>query len=247
MDQTQSATPGAKPIGLIVPPAAGAVPPDGPRMYPQLRFLASGLALGSIDRQGYDGVIDHVVQKARELAQAGVCAVSLMGTSLSFYRGANLNQRLIDEMSQATGLRCTTMSSAVLRGMRRLDMRSVAVATAYVDDVNQRLAAFLASEKIGVASMVGLGINDVAEVSRVSTQALAQLCAQAWNASHGKADGILLSCGGLVALDAVLQVEHELGVPVVASSPAGFWDVAGTAGVGGTPAGRGRLAATAWN
>lgn len=246
MDHTQTATPDTQAIGLIVPPADGAVPPDGLRMYPQLRFLARGLALGSIDRQGYDGVIDHVVQKARELAQAGACAVSLMGTSLSFYRGANLNQRLIDEMSQATGLRCTTMSSAILRGMRKLDMRSVAVATAYVDDVNQRLAAFLDSEEVGVASMQGLGINDVAEVSRVSTQTLVQLCARAWNASRSKADGILLSCGGLVALDAVLQVERELGVPVVASSPAGFWDVAGAAGVGGTPAGYGRLAATAW-
>lgn len=246
MDQTSPAVPD-RPIGLIVPPAGGAVPVDAKLMYPQLRFIAKGLALGSIDRQGYDGVIDHVVQKARDLAAEGASAISLMGTSLSFYRGTNLNQRLVEEMERATGLPCTTMSSAILRGLRKLRIGTPAVATAYVDDVNQRLAAFLDSEHIGAASVLGLGIKDVAEVGRVSTDTLVRLCMQAWDAAQGKADGILLSCGGLVTLDALVQVEQALGVAVVASSPAGFWDVAGTAGIDGVLQDCGRLAATPWN
>ncbi|UHL63197.1 aspartate/glutamate racemase family protein [Paralcaligenes sp. KSB-10] len=235
-----------KPIGLIVPPAAGEVPPDARIMYPGLRFIAKGLSLGTVDKQGYDQVIDHVIEKARALADEGVSAISLMGTSLSFYRGADLNQRLKDQMEQATGLPCTTMSYAILRGMRALGLKTVAVATAYVDDVNQRLAAFLGVEGIAVASTKGLGINGVREVGQVSTDTLVSLCLEAWDDAKGNADGIVLSCGGLIVQDALKQVERQLDVPVVASSPAGFWDVVGTAGLDSRTQGCGRLAASAW-
>ena len=35
----------AKTIGMIVPPAAGEVPPEPPVLYPDLTFVAEGLAL----------------------------------------------------------------------------------------------------------------------------------------------------------------------------------------------------------
>ncbi|TAL87178.1 MAG: arylmalonate decarboxylase [Candidimonas sp.] len=235
-----------KAIGLIVPPASAQVPVDAGLMYPGLKFIARGLALGSVDKKGYDAVIEHVVEKARDLAAEGVSAISLMGTSLSFYRGANLNQQLKDEMEQACGLPCTTMSYAIVHGMRKLDLKTVAVATAYVDDVNRRLAVFLNGEDIAVASTKGLGLNGVREVALVSTETLVRLCLDAWDEANGRAGGIVLSCGGLVTLDTVAQVERQLGVPVVASSPAGFWDVVGTAGLDSRVQGFGRLAATSW-
>lgn len=235
-----------KPIGLIVPPASAQVPVDAKLMYPGLKFIARGLALSTVDKNGYDAVIEHVVDRARDLAAQGVSVISLMGTSLSFYRGANLNRQLKDEMEQACGLPCTTMSYAIVRGMRRLGLKTVAVATAYVDDVNQRLAAFLGSEAIAVASTKGLGLNGVREVAQVSTETLVSLCLDAWGEAGGRADGIVLSCGGLITLDAVAQVERQLGVPVVASSPAGFWDVVGTAGLDSRVQGFGILAGTPW-
>jgi arylmalonate decarboxylase len=55
------------------------------------------------------------------------------------------------------------------------------------------------------------------------------------------AEGILLSCGGLLAQDIIPGVEARLGVPVVASSPAGFWDVVRLAGHDASAPGCGRL------
>jgi len=229
-------------LGLIVPPAAGLVPPEGPRMYPELDFIAEGLALASVDKQGYDQVIDHVVAAAGKLAARGAQAISLMGTSLSFYRGSEFNDSLVEHLRNATGLPCTTMSHAILRGLRASGIERVAVASSYIEDVNQRLLRFLGENGIHGVCAHGLGITDVAAMGRISTDELVDLCLKTWDMADGQAQGLVLSCGGLVSLDAVCAVEDRLGVTVVSSSPAGFWDLVATAGLELYPENAGRLA-----
>src|SRR3954468_23039595 len=144
-------------LGLIVPPRAGEVPSDGPTLYGgRARFSARGLGLGEISTRGYEAVIDHVVGLAEALARDGAQAVSLMGTSLSFFRGARFNDELVAEMARATGLPCTTMSLAIVRGLRALGICKVAAATAYIDEVNERLAAYLAACAIEPTAVEGL-------------------------------------------------------------------------------------------
>ena len=91
-------------LGLIVPPRAGEVPLDGPALYgDRVRFIARGLGLAEISTRGYEEVIDRVVELAVELAASGARAISLMGTSLSFYRGAAFNDELEAEMARLLG------------------------------------------------------------------------------------------------------------------------------------------------
>ena len=229
-------------LGLIVPPAAGAVPVDGPLLYcERIRFSARGLGLGEISTRGYLDVIDSVVEKAVALKkEEGVSAISLMGTSLSFFRGAAFNRQLEVEMARATGLPCTTMSNAIVNGLRHLKVRRVAVATAYIDEVNEQLRGYLEQSDFEPLALEGLSISDVQAVGKVPTQALVDLCVKVFEAQPG-ADGILISCGGLVTLDAVREVEERLQVPVVSSSPAGFWDLVRTAGLDARSPGCGRL------
>ncbi len=228
-------------LGLIVPPAAGAVPVDGPLLYgDRIRFSAKGLGLGEISTRGYTEVIDSVIGKALELKAEGASAVSLMGTSLSFFRGVAFTRQLKREMEQATDLPCTTMSDAILAGLRHLKVRRVAVATAYIDEVNTQLRTYLEQSDFEPRALEGLAISDVQAVGQVSTEVLVDLCLKVFEDQPG-ADGLLISCGGLVTLDAVREVEARLQVPVVSSSPAGFWDLVRTAGLDARAPGQGRL------
>ncbi len=228
-------------LGLIVPPAHGRVPGDGPSLYGgRVRLVARGLGLGEISTRGYEGVIDHVVGLAIELAGEGAEAISLMGTSLSFFRGADFNDALQAEMVRRTGRPCTTMSNAIVRGIRALRMRRVAVATAYIDEVNERLVTYLASCDVEATTIRGLAITGVEAVGQVPTEVLVDLCRQVLEAAP-QSDGVLVSCGGLETLEAIGIVEARFGVPVVSSSPAGFWDLMRTAGLDTRSPGRGRL------
>ena len=85
-----------------------------------------------------------------------------------------------------------------------------------------------------------MSITAVEEVGRVPTEALVDLSLQALEQDRS-AQGIFISCGGLLTLDAIRQLEDRVGLPATASSPAGFWDVVRLAGVDAAAPGFGRL------
>ena len=232
-------------VGLIVPPGHGQVPQDGPMLYgDRVRFIARGLGIGGVSPEGFAPVIDTVLDRARELRQAGAEAISLMGTSISFYRGAAFTESLRAAMQEATGVPCTTMSHAIVAALKQLGIRRVAVATSYIDELNDKLVAYLTHEGFVVTAIEGMSITGVKEVGEVPTEALVKLSREV-HARDRTADGVFISCGGLLTLDAIRQLEDELGLPVTASSPAGFWDVVRLADVSARSEGFGKLFASA--
>jgi arylmalonate decarboxylase len=75
-------------IGLVVPPAHGDVPQDAAVLYGgRYRLIARGLGIGGVSPEGFAPVVDSIVQRAVELRDAGAQVISMMGTSISFYRG----------------------------------------------------------------------------------------------------------------------------------------------------------------
>lgn len=231
----------ARCAGLIVPPGHGRVPQDGPMLYGErVRFIARGLGIAAVSPNGFEPVIDTVLDRACELRDAGADAISLMGTSISFYRGPEFTESLRATMQEATGLPCTTMSHAIVAALRTLGIQRVAVATSYIDELNRKLQAFLTHAGFTVTAIEGMSITGVEEVGQVPTQALVALSRRMVEQDRS-AQGVLISCGGLLTLDAILELEDTLGLPATASSPAGFWDVARLAGADARAPGFGRL------
>ena len=228
-------------IGLIVPPGHGQVPQDGHDLYGErVRFIARGLGIGGVSPEGFAPVIDTVLDRARELRAAGADVISLMGTSISFYRGPAFTESLRLAMAEVTGVPCTTMSHAIVAALRQLGIRRVAVATSYIDELNDRLAAYLAHAGFEVTAIEGMSIVGGKEVGVVPTEALVGLSKKVF-ARDPSADGIFISCGGLLTLPAIRKLESDLQVPVTASSPAGFWDVVRLAGADARSVHGGRL------
>jgi len=228
-------------VGLIVPPADGQVPPDAAELYGErLRFIARGIGIPAVSPEGFDTVIDVVLGCAEALRRDGAQVISLMGTSISFYRGPAYTDGLREAMAQATGLPCTTMSHAIADALRALGIRRVAVATSYIDSLNERLVTYLGATGFEVSAIRGLQLTGVAAMGQVSTRTLVDLATEVYR-QDSSADGIFISCGGLLTLDAIRQLEDHLGVPVTASSPAGFWDVVRLGGWDARTLGCGRL------
>ena len=230
-------------IGMIVPPAAGEVPPEAASLHPEGRFIAEGLGLTRLTPEGYDSVIGEVETAARRLAARGAEAVALMGTSLSFYRGAAFNRDLIARMEAASGVPCTTMSVSVAAALRALGARRVAVGAAYGERVNAPLRAFLEEEGFAVVRLEAMGIEDVEAIFCVTEAELLALGRKA--AAGGGADALFLSCGGLRTLSVTAPLEAETGLPVVSSAVAGVWGAMRLVGVGQAIPGAGRLLALA--
>src|SRR3954452_9154709 len=132
-------------IGLVVPFAEDKVPPEGHQMYPSMTFLPRGVGVRSLTPEGFAAAFNAIPAAADHLASKGVDAIMVIGTSLTFFRGPEAHDRLLDDLRARTGLPVSTMSQAIVDGLREVGARRVAVATAYSDVVNVRLKELLAA------------------------------------------------------------------------------------------------------
>jgi arylmalonate decarboxylase len=227
-------------IGLVVPFAEDKIPAEGPIMYPEVAFVARGVGVRALTPEGYDPAMAAIVPAAEELARRDVDAIMVIGTSLTFYKGAAAHRRLLEELRAATGLPVSTMSAAVVEGLKAVGAEKIAVATAYDGEVNRRLEHFLTEEGFAVRAIDGFGITDFGGPGRVGEADIidlgAKLCAQARDA-----EGLLISCGGLRTLGIAKPFEARHGIPVVASTQAAFWAALRLVGASGRLAGYGRM------
>jgi arylmalonate decarboxylase len=227
-------------IGLVVPFATDAVPDEGLQMYPGVRFVPRGVGVRSLTPTGYDSACDAILPAAEYLAKQDVDAIMVIGTSLTFYRGSDFHDRLMDDLRRATGLPVSTMSQAVVDGLRSFGARRIAVATAYADDVNNRLKGFLTAQGFEVLALEGFGLFGFGEPGSKSEADIIALGSKVCTAAPA-AEGLLISCGGLRTLGVAQPLEERLGIPVVSSTQAAFWAALRLVGQSGHLAGRGRL------
>lgn len=227
-------------IGLIVPPAAGEVPPEPPQLYPDLEFIAVGLGIPEVTPEGFDQVIHRLADLAGELRDRGAEAVSLMGTSLSFYRGPEGNEEILQALRDGSGLPVTTMTDSVLQALAAVGAKRVAVGTAYTDPVNAALTRYLTASGYEVAALEAMHLKTVDQVFATTDDDLIALGNRAVAAAPG-ADCLFISCGGLHTLPVIPVLEAAHGLPVISSATAGAWGAARLAGHSGRSSGHGRL------
>ncbi len=227
-------------IGLVVPFSTDRVPLEGPLMYPDVTFIPRGVGVRALTPEGYDAAWDGIVPAAKELAAKGVDAVMVIGTSLTFYRGYEAHQRLLETLRTETGLPISTMSEAVVDGLRSMGAKRVAVASAYSDLVNDRLADFLRRSGFEVTAMKGFGILEFGGAEKMTEQDIIDLSGKAISEAKA-ADAVLISCGGLMTLNCAVPIEQRHGVPVVTSTQAAFWKALRLAGDSGQLDGKGRM------
>lgn len=188
-------------------------------MYPTgARFQAASLGLKTMTPQGYDAVLERIVPAAQALHAQGARALVLMGTSLSFYKGAAFNRELTQRVSLAGGCPAVTMSTAVTEGLRSVGGKRLAVATAYDDEVNRRLQIYLQEEGFEVLTIRGLGVEKVGDINKVTREGLFKFCVEVFAAAQ-RPDAMLVSCGGLRTLELLEPLEQRCLVPVVSSLP----------------------------
>ncbi len=118
------------------------------------------------------------------------------------------------------GLPCTTPIGAARAAFAALGVTSVTVLTPYIDEINQRLRAYLEDHGIPVVAMASFHAATDSETARIPPRAIRDA---AIALDRAEAQALFVSCTALRAIDAIAEIEAALAKPVVTSNQALAW------------------------
>ena len=173
------------------------------------------------------GTDPQLEELARHLSESGSAAIAYSCTSASFVGGPIFAQNQADRLSSAAGVVCTNTSLAVKEALAALGIERVAVATPYVDELNERLVSFLSASGFSVASLVSL--RRAYAHSTTPTDRIIGAARVA--ALESEAEGIFIACTGQKVGAELAGLEVELGIPVITANQATLWHVGNLAGM----------------
>jgi maleate isomerase len=137
------------------------------------------------------------------------------------------------------GIACTTPIGAAFAAFRALGARRVALLTPYREDVNQFMRAYIEERGVAVPVMGSFNEEDDRKAARIDGLSIREAVLELGR-SPG-VDGVFVSCTSLRLVDAVSEIERELGKPVTSSNHAMAWHCLRLAGIEDRQAGFGRL------
>jgi maleate isomerase len=147
--------------------------------------------------------------------------------------------RVFAELNQgAPGAVATSLITGVIAALRALGVRRIAVATPYLDEINEMERVYLEAVGFEVVRIKGMLLEKDSDMIRVRPDYIAEFAA----ALDGPdVEAVFISCGALRSLEVVEALEARLGKPVVCSNQAMIWDCLRKAGIEDRRDGFGRL------
>lgn len=230
-------------IGLMCVDSSQVCEPEFNAMAPEgVSIHSARMVLPRVTVSGLQELRDtpDLEKCAKLLAGAKVNSIVYCGTSVSFLTGSSDSDIiLIKRMeSSSQGIPCTTATTAVVRAMRKLGLKRIAVATPYNDEINQRLVSYFTAAGFDILSIKGQAIEDPIAICEQTPETIYPFVK---SADHPKAEGIFVSCGDYRVGAVTEALEDDLGKPVVGVIQASFWDAKRLAGIQARTTGFGTL------
>lgn len=155
-------------------------------------------------------------------------AIAYACTSGSFLHGIGGDLDIIRRMEAASGVPCTTATTAAVRALQTLGSKKISIITPYPDEINVRLKTFMEDSGFQVVALKGLGLY-----RGIYNQPAGMAYRLAREADSSTADTIFSSCTNFRTVEVLQILEQDLGKPVLSANQAIVWDLLRLAGVKG--------------
>jgi maleate isomerase len=226
-------------IGLIIPSSNTTMEIEFREMLPEgFSLHTARMRLKEVTVSGLEEMEREAEYEALKLKDAGVDIIGYGCTSGSLIRGVGHDEILERRLESVSGVPAVATSGAVLRALRALEIRRVAVATPYIDEINEKEEEFLEKNGFEVVDLRALRLKNNLEIGRVSKETLISLVE---GLRHEGADGIFISCTNLPTIKAIDHLERKIGKPVFSSNTATLWAMLRRLGYKEPISGYGRL------
>ncbi len=161
---------------------------------------------------------NYVEEAAVLLSQARANLIVFFCTAGSFIKGIGYDYEIMNKIENRVGISALTTSTAVIDSLKALNAKKIAVATPYIEEVNQREKDFLEDSGFKVTGIKGLG--RLVKMGYVEHEEIYHLVK---DVHTEEAEAIFISCTGLCVVGMIKELEKEFKKPVITSNQATFW------------------------
>ena len=159
-----------------------------------------------------------IEEAARRLIRYSPDCFAYFCTTASFIRGPGYDEEINDRITRATGLPATTTSTAMVKALKSLGVRRVALASPYMPDVEASFIAFLEGHGFEVVNSVALNLPDDHSIVHPD-----RIRRTAEEADRPGAEAVFVGCTGQRLGRFLEDMEARLGKPVLTANQATVW------------------------
>jgi maleate isomerase len=191
-------------------------------------FHSSRAVLRDVTKESLERMAAEGDRCVRELSDARVDAILYACLIAVMAQGAGAHEEVearLADVARDNGASMPVISSAgaLLRALRRLSARRVAIVTPYVEELTRLVVGYLDAHEIDVVDAISLHVSDNVAVGRLDPEDLIPL---ARRLDTAEADAVVISaCVQMPSLPVIATVERELGIPVLSAASATVFDL----------------------
>jgi maleate isomerase len=158
-------------------------------------------------------------------------------TANSMENGLAHEAALVETIQKASGCATITTAQAIRAAFTRFGIKKLVLISPYVKQTNEHEVQYLSEAGFTVLHELGLGL-DSDGYSAVTPEEWIKIVKEN---TRPEADGYFLSCTNTRMIEAINDLEQDLGKPVVSSNQATLWNCLKKLGIAYTNKALGRL------
>lgn len=172
-----------------------------------------------------DASVALMEEAVKELKRAGADLILGAGIPVLLSAGVNGHEKILQLLSDLSGLPAITTLSSAVEALRRLQAHRLAIATAYgKPELGETLADFMRAQGFEVAglSTIETGLASI-EKPKLDFGFVYQYGKKVFREAD-KAQALYFPSSSWPTVEYVEYLERDIGVPVVSSSLAAIWN-----------------------
>jgi maleate isomerase len=206
--------------GLLVPSSNTVMEVDLYRnLPPNITVHAARMYLEETTREAEIEMIENFAPRAAALLGTAKPHFMIFGcTSAGSLGGSESDKEICSRISRITGVPTVGVYSSVREALLRSKVKSVAVITPYIEDINISIREGLERDGLHVAAIHGMGIDVNFNLATPTPEEIVDFSSEKLGGIE--ADMLFISCTNFRAMEAIPSLKKKLGIPVITSNTA---------------------------
>lgn len=167
-------------------------------------------------------MLENAVSAAKLVAQCEPDFILLGCTTATFVQGKGIDLNIGKELEKATGIPCSTTSTAVCAAFKALNVKKFSFIAPHLDEIVERAKVFFGDNGFEVIKGAGMAISDSMGIPAVKPEEIYRFIKQNYDP---RSDAIFFNSTNSRSMDMIQIIEEDLGLPVVTSNQASLWFV----------------------